>query len=103
MGKTIYYQADELRNYGSPFGKTSWIPNWELIFREGYRFIVVDQIYDPFPNVDSHPDWVKVSKIYEAGDLIAYRLDYLNPPEKPLFMCGKSEDGVWKVMALGRS
>jgi hypothetical protein len=71
---------------------------WNKIYLNGYRFLAIDKFYFPLPNVDNPPDWIKVSKIFEEWDIVVYHLDYIHPLEKPLLMCGKSQNGMWNVM-----
>jgi hypothetical protein len=89
--------TDNISNYAISSSDT-WIPNWDLIFREGYRFIIIDKAYKPFPIIKDYPEWVKPVKLFSEGDLLVYRLDYNNPPGKPQASCQKSQDGIWKVV-----
>ena len=83
--------------YGVPYDKT-WTPKWDLIFQEGFRFLIVDKLYNPFPHMDNPPQWVNPVKIFNEGDLMVYRLDYINPPGKPQLSCQKTDDGNWIVV-----
>jgi hypothetical protein len=74
--------------------------DWREIYRNGYRFMVIDMFYMQPPNVQDHPNWVKVAEVYQEGDLIVYRLDYVSPPEMPQMACREVEQGVWKVVGL---
>jgi len=89
--------TDRLTKFGMT-GVAKWTLNWKLIFRDGYRFLVVDKFYGIFPNMDIHPDWVKPVNIYSEGELMVYRLDYQNPPGNPQISCQRPQDGVWMLI-----
>ena len=48
--------------------------------------------------MDNPPQWVNPVKIFNEGDLMVYRLDYINPPGKPQLSCQKTDDGNWIVV-----